>query len=81
MSILASVVFVIIQQLINYKNNFIIYQNLSYTLKSSYKIINNIDYQCRIKTKEIPLHNLQFYTIKNKPSTLQILLKDYLKKS
>lgn len=80
LSILASVVFVVIQQLINYKNNFIVYQNLSYALKSSYKIINNIDYQCRIKTKEIPLYNLQFYTIKNEPSTLQILLKDYLKK-
>lgn len=39
LSILASVVFVVIQQLINYKNNFIVYQNLSYALngiKSSF---------------------------------------------
>lgn len=44
LSILASAVFIVMQQLIIYRNNFIIYQGLSYALKGFHKIINNIPY-------------------------------------
>lgn len=80
LSLLSSIVFVLMQQFINYKNNFIIYQNLSYSLKSIYAIINNFDYKFQIKTKEIPSYNLQFYTLKNENIPYQKIVKDFLKK-
>lgn len=79
LSILASAIFIVIQQLIIYRNNSIIYQNLSYALKGFYKIINNIPYSKQIKIKEIPLQTLQSYKFKNETFSHKTLLKKFLK--
>lgn len=43
LSIFASCVFLIMQQINTFKNNFLIYQNLMYSLKNVFHIINNLD--------------------------------------
>lgn len=79
LSILASAVFIVMQQLIVYRNNFIIYQGLSYALKGFYKITNNIPYDKQLKIKEIPLQTLHPYKFKHETSSHKVLLTKFLK--
>ena len=44
LSIFASCIFLVIQQINYFKNNFIVYQNLMYSLKGIFCTINNLNY-------------------------------------
>lgn len=59
LSIFASCVFLIMQQINTFKNNFLIYQKLMYSLKNIFQIINNLDFTEYLLVDEMHKINLK----------------------